>query len=155
MWPPEANIYSFPRHLQPLLSTLLCGHLRMDNSFFISLFVSHLFSSISTPSSTFSGSPWNSWMVLPALCLLCHKRKRLQKLQKIFINQKGNLSCLSIESDEDNNDHDDNSINLPREKDLYITFLTSLPKLGRNCEWNGTQNNVNVAPKLQMDNVFY
>lgn len=33
--------------------------------------------------------------------------------------------------DEDNNDHDDNSINLPREKDLYITFITSLSKQGK------------------------
>lgn len=33
--------------------------------------------------------------------------------------------------DEDNNDHDDNSINLPREKDLCITFITSLPKQGK------------------------
>lgn len=57
--------------------------------------------------------------------------------------------------DEENNDHDDNSINLPREKDLYITFITSPPKLGKNTERNSTQNNVNVAPKLQMDNIFF
>lgn len=57
--------------------------------------------------------------------------------------------------DKDNNDHEDNFINLPSEKDLYITFITSLLKQGKNTKWHSTQNNVNVAPKMQMDNIFY
>lgn len=49
--------------------------------------------------------------------------------------------------DEDNNDHDDNSINLAGEKDLYIAFITSLPKQGKKT-MNGTAHKIMLMSLL-------
>lgn len=43
----------------------------------------------------------------------------------------------------------------PRGNDRHVTLNISLPKQGTNTEENSTQNTLNVAPMLQMNNMQF